>query len=636
MADEVVRLKIVVDEDVRGAVRAKKAVEQVGESTEKLGEKFRETSHEAKSFDERLKELTRQRAEYAKKFIDTQDVEHRKRVTAISREIGLLEKMKRLTEGHKFDEHGSLLAFRGEGIPSLSLAHAMPAPGGLIAIATPVALALVTQIGAGLAGAIGGVGVVAGLAGAIASSIKSPEVQAAAKSFGGDLGATFFGAGGASVKPVVEGLAILGDDIKRLGLAETFGKAAPAITTFAGGIGDLVKNLMPGFNRLLDDAEPYADALADGLGDLGTSLGGLFQNIADSKGDIEGLRGLFDLINGTVNTTGNGLGWLSDRWYEMNVMLGDVTGALEDVYAWLPPVHTALAHGNDLTEQYTDSGEGAYRVIHELNREVRDQAVAMTLANLATANAAQNMANYKDWLDKTNKAVSDSIEEHLDYEKLMQSAKRGLEEFKEQLKENKGNWDASTQAGEANRQALLGQIGTAKDVMDAQIAAGDGSAEAQRKAQKEYNNTIDLLLDIARQAGLSEAAIRRMSGTYKIEIVAEVVGKQAADWSALRNQERKSESKATTTSHSGGTAGFASGGYPPLNTPFWVGENGPELMQLSGRSRVYSHGESMAMASASARPLQLDGGGLGQIVFNWLVKEIGNRGGTLAVLGIRD
>ncbi len=45
--------------------------------------------------------------------------------------------------------------------------------------------------------------------------------------------------------------------------------------------------------------------------------------------------------------------------------------------------------------------------------------------------------------------------------------------------------------------------------------------------------------------------------------------------------------------------GAASGGYPPVGSPFWVGEKGPELMQVGAPTRVWDHKTSLKMSSGS-------------------------------------
>ncbi|MFI0718926.1 phage tail tape measure protein [Streptomyces sp. NPDC021224] len=54
----------------------------------------------------------------------------------------------------------------------------------------------------------------------------------------------------------------------------------------------------------------------------------------------------------------------------------------------------------------------------------------------------------------------------------------------------------------------------------------------------------------------------------------------------------------------GKVKGFASGGLAPIGQTAWVGERGPELMQVTRQgTRIYSHADSMALARASATPL---------------------------------
>jgi SLT domain-containing protein len=46
--------------------------------------------------------------------------------------------------------------------------------------------------------------------------------------------------------------------------------------------------------------------------------------------------------------------------------------------------------------------------------------------------------------------------------------------------------------------------------------------------------------------------------------------------------------------------GYATGGLVPSTRMAWVGERGPELLQLPGGSRVYNHRQSVAMAGGES------------------------------------
>jgi hypothetical protein len=54
---------------------------------------------------------------------------------------------------------------------------------------------------------------------------------------------------------------------------------------------------------------------------------------------------------------------------------------------------------------------------------------------------------------------------------------------------------------------------------------------------------------------------------------------------------------------------FAHGGFPPINRPSWVGEQGPELFMPNTAGQVIPHGESMAMVGGggSTRPIIIYG-----------------------------
>ena len=93
----------------------------------------------------------------------------------------------------------------------------------------------------------------------------------------------------------------------------------------------------------------------------------------------------------------------------------------------------------------------------------------------------------------------------------------------------------------------------------------------------------------------------------------------------------------------GKARGFASGGLTPRDEPFWVGENGPELMMSPRQYGVLSHPESMALASGLESGLESgfagyggsggygNAGGIGNIgdIGNWgasIVSEIRTQG----------
>lgn len=602
--DETIRAKIVVEKDTRQAKEAAKDVDAVAESTEKLGEEFKETAKQAKSFDEQLKELTRQRAEYAEKIRTADGDErkaHLKRFSSISREMGLLTKLKAAAETVK--------------LPDLQFGDFAGWKGPAIGAAAPIGFALASAIGGALSGAVAGGAVAAGVAGAMFAASKSAEVKAAAKDLGATVSSEFFGAGAGLSKPTAEALNILAGDFKSLDLAGLFAKAEPAITNLAHGIGDLVTGIMPGFNKIMDRSGVISAVFADGLANVGDAIGDLLGDVAESRGTLTGLRTLMDAISGTIRGTGNTVTWLGDRWHDLTVAGGELTGNLEDIIGWMPILGDYVEWNNDNFERWSNTGEGLVTTMHAANTEAGRLAEQTRLTGIATDTAAQRTQNYLDWMTKLNDEMNEQIDLQSDLYKAQLAANDGLRVFKEQLAENYGQWNSNTEAGNQNLSMLVQQIEKARQVRDAQIELGEGSVEAQRKAQKEYNKTVDDLLAIAKQAGLTESQLRKLAGIYKISVTAEFPGQQAADWSMLRIKERQAE-------------GRASGGPVLAGVPYMINEAGRETVTFPANGMVHSANLSpVAQSQATAIRISFDVTGMDEDLKRWIRNSVRIEGG---------
>src|SRR5690606_31363725 len=102
-------------------------------------------------------------------------------------------------------------------------------------------------------------------------------------------------------------------------------------------------------------------------------------------------------------------------------------------------------------------------------------------------------------------------------------------------------------------------------------------------------------------------------------------------------QYRSSKSGASDFAKSIG--GYASGGRPRPGEVAWVGEDGPELLEVgSGGARVYSHSESMSLVADASRAGRDAGLGLqsGMGVSTAPVKAGGASMGAAILDGIRD
>jgi hypothetical protein len=177
------------------------------------------------------------------------------------------------------------------------------------------------------------------------------------------------------------------------------------------------------------------------------------------------------------------------------------------------------------------------------------------------------------------------------------------EDFRElsgSIKKNGRSLDENTESGQANRRMLFGMIGDLESKREADIAAGNGTVEATKKANAAYLSQLEKLRDMAAAAGLPIGPLNEIINRYK----------QLAN---LPDITKNINIIHTATYRTNGTpqAGFAR--YPgeahggvigavPMaaaggqrNGLVKVGEEGWEYVELPPGSRVHPHGESMRM-----------------------------------------
>lgn len=227
----------------------------------------------------------------------------------------------------------------------------------------------------------------------------------------------------------------------------------------------------------------------------------------------------------------------------------------------------------------------------------------------------------------------------VDQDEATLRAQRGMLTLNQTLADNEGQWRTTTEAGLANREALVGQIRLYDDLRRANIRAGMSAEEANQR----FASQVRGLANLARAAGAGRQVLDDLAGTYDVNVRVNTFTGAIAK-------------AASVVSGVLGRFGFADGGVTPTGTPFWVGENGPELMTGTAPGFVMSHPQSVAFADAaiaSARgggagtaggdrspvvQLQFssDGGDLGNLLVQLISKTVRVKGGNAAVLGIRS
>jgi hypothetical protein len=609
-ADKTARLRVVIEEDTRGAAKAAKALEGTRKESDKLDDSLKGTGKQAERTETQIKDLGAETGKTGKKLTDTsrdsrtlaneiqrlqahmRDLEVQFARTGdasllkgIGKDRSAISQLKRIKNELEDIAHlGGKSGLSGLG----DIFSAVPGPlkAGVIAGLVEAAVVAAPAMGAVLAGAVAGAGGTLGVAGGILAAAQSPDVKRAFGDLGRDIKAEFAGAGDALVPEVIKAISIVRGDFASLNLGAAFEKAAPSIEIVAEGIGSLAKNFMPGFTKMLERATPYAEIFAAGMGDLGTALGGFLDDASRSRGAQAGLQGLFDFLAATVTTTGKILEWFSDRYIEMVQFIADASKQLGSA---------AAVFGQSELAEFFDN----------INKSAQGFLDRLPAATAATGDFASGMGDAQrrtqglaDALKNANKAYDDFFQKNMDLDQARLRVQQGQLELAKTLEENRGQWSTTTEEGLRNREALLRQVQALKDLRDAAIASGDGSEASVRKANAAYDRAIGKLEDLAKQAGIDKQTLGDLAGDYTVTFhLEQEAGKAVMAWSELRNAERKGQQNQTK---SGKYQGHAGGGSTSTTEPFWVGEQGPELMASSRSMFVMPHQRSEAYAGAVA------------------------------------
>lgn len=458
--------------------------------------------------------------------------------------------------------------FANDTAKLLPLAMEHPLVAGIAALAPVVGPA----ISGLLAGAITG----AGIAGGIASAAKDPRVQAAASGFMHDISAEFFGgpSSAAFVQPTINALHILETDFKSLDLGSAFARAAPAVTVLAEGIGDFAKNLMPGFNAVLDKSVPITASFARGLSNVGHSTSVFLEDIVKGPAAVEalgdGLTGLGKALEG-VGGTLHVLGDVYDAVRKLGQGLDEVSGGslLKFLGEWgsIGPILDKAANQYDNFAAMIDPTQNAILIqSHKVTQSFQE--------------TAQATISYRTALQDLNQTMSDSIDESLALWADSNRVKQAIADATDQVAKNKGQWDQNTQAARNNQDTIERGLADAKRVYDEEIKAAGNNQRAIAAATREYDAQVRKLLDLAKQAGATQKELDQLAGTYYIKVVVSAPSKVVT---AIYGGDRATDlAHQHTPGHAAGTP-FA----PPFQ-PYIAGENGPELISMPYASSVTS------------------------------------------------
>jgi hypothetical protein len=477
------------------------------------------------------------------------------------------------------------------------IASAASAAGPAKLIAGGLAVSLVPLIGATVAAAVlGGVGA-GGIAGGIALAAQDQRVQSAAQDLAASVTQAFSSNGATFVSPIVEGL----DKLSTTGVSAA-AKLQPGMDALAGtieplvdGIDGFVDGLTDGLVPAAKSAAPVVRFLANELPGLGQAFGDFLTTVSeDPDGAILALGTLLDVTEKVITNTGELIADLSG-FYEGIVRTAEpVAGVLSDLYGWLPGAGDSITEGHqrlqgllaDLDKSKVVTGElatGTEKVTYVT------QGLGVAAEGAADAINAQRQA-MSDLVDLELAAVSGTI-----------AYERAVDNLAESRKENGKTLDLETEKGRSNTEAILAGIEAVKEnaerEYDLAIAHGATAQEAEEAARK-YRDTFgkELREQIIRLFGNTKAVqdllaeLEKLNGkriTYTVvQKGGRTIGHQMDGGISLAGDE--------------GTYRRASGGPFRSGPMYWVGENGPELVEFKGSGTVHSAAASRAMSGTAA------------------------------------
>jgi hypothetical protein len=453
---------------------------------------------------------------------------------------------------------------------------------------------------AGVMGAAGGAGIIGGLT----LAAKDPAVKGAAE----------------SLKTQV------GDDLK-----EASSSFVPVALESLGKVRQAWKTVLPDVRSIFQDSSKLVAPLLDGMisgaqriigsirgvvansGPVFEAFGNAFDNIADAVADVfDDLSDDADAAGASVDDLSNALGNMIRAGGKVVNFLAEWKGKTEDLDGWIDSMRQKLEDktGWDITaDGMTEAEEKAKNLTDALEKEAqghddaknaaagqRSALKALSDEMRAQADPVFKLLRAEDALRKAQDEVNESTKKHGRNSRETREAVRKLAESAldmesaagsladtfsgEVTPELRATWRA---AGLTDRQieSLEKQFRSAKKQGDGfakryQASVGVTGASAARRA-------LYSVEDAARDIPRAVTVALRITGTRNVSAAAAAIRKQYAH---------------------GGITGAQNGATSDGLT--WVGEGGPELLDLPPGTSVKSNPDSMRMAAEKQSQVALN------------------------------
>jgi len=588
MPERDLHLEVTSDADSRGLSEAARDTGKLRDQVKGLGGDMASTKRESEKLQAEITRTQTKVRDLGVEFARTGD---KSLFGDLRKERSFLAQLEKIRqELERVDKLGANLSVGGGGGGLGGLLGKIPAPSGAGGVLIPalglMIAASAPEIGALVSSAMLGAVGTGGIIGGIALAAHDPRVKSAWSEFGHNAMRDLRLGGSTFVEPLVGGARDLGREWERIGpqINASLADLATHTRPLIAGFGGFVEHLLPGLQKGLVAAGPIIDQLAEDLPSLGDAFGTMFESFAQAG---PGAREFFhDLLDVTGKTL---------------VSVGEVSEALTKVYHAIPP-----------------GGTGTLGAILNAWNEAHPQAVVRDLKDITggTGELRTQLFDAARAADALNGELSKLFSDRFNKDEARLGMLMAIQDLKKSLGENQGAFGEKTTAGLADRQSFLDAIQAVARWRDTLVSTGTPIAQANVM----YEAQLKLIMGIGKQAGIARGELEKLARTYTLRVVLTTQGirytgtyLQPTDLQPHR----------------------AAGGPVMANMPYTINERGNETVSFPANGTVHPANLTPATTSGAA-PLNLFGGGLGQVVFEWLRTEIAARGGTLAVLGLRS
>jgi hypothetical protein len=502
---------------------------------------------------------------------------------------------------------------RGAGLTN-ALEGLFPKGNLLMSLGPSLGAMLAPSIGAAInAAMLGGIGTV-GLAGGIVLAARDPRIKSAF----GQLGHEIMEDLDAAVAPLTHELLNVPDDLSaawkraRPGIAGALDDLSGDVKPISDGLFGMVEHSLPGVERGIKASSGLAHQWAVDMPKVGDAVSGMFDSFA--RGAPGAQLFLHDLLTAT-STSLRDLGLLSEGLSKLYSI--PLVGR--------PPIFTA-ADTAETVGRLIDQMQGDTDIPWNLDVAVRELKKVRDEAKPTQEAVAELEREFREmWEAAAGRGRADI------------SFKEAMVDLKHAIDDNGTSIDLNTERGRENARAFLAAAEAARRRRDAMIAEGvdtqtanmlmaDAMKAVEKQAGKNKKAVHDFIAELEAVPPVTTAQLLLEFSRTGLpgEHSGQRVGDDRAPVSPPSNQ---------LPQHGGQIPGLASGG--SILSSGIVDIHRDERVYLPRGARVQrdSAGAGGVMWAA---PVSVSGGGFAQQYFEWLRTEISARGGTLAVLGIRN